>query len=140
MAFHAQKKLRTNDSKHHRPWKSSQPNTSWLVSLGNLGMIHGSRIPDPSEGQAVWSTWTSCVLYIYNHVVYIPCSGSLGLVCLLVHEWLIVMVNVGKHTPFHPSLVVSSGPLVDLDRAITAVVILLQQLIRLRNKRQGSLI
>lgn len=59
MAFHAQKKLRTNDSKHHRPWKSSQPNTSWLGSLGNLGMIHGSRIPDPSEGQAVWSTWTS---------------------------------------------------------------------------------
>ena len=37
----------------HILWKSSRPNKAW-----SLGMIHGSRIPDPTNGQAVWSTWT----------------------------------------------------------------------------------
>ena len=32
-----------------------QDQTKWLV----FRMIHGSRIPDPTKGQAVWSTWTS---------------------------------------------------------------------------------
>ena len=33
--------------------------TKWLV----FRMIHGSRIPDPTNGQFVWSTWTYCHIF-----------------------------------------------------------------------------
>ena len=52
------------------PWKSSWPNNSWLV----FGMIDGARIPDPTNGQAVWSTWTS-----WTHITIIISYNSLSL-------------------------------------------------------------
>lgn len=51
MAFHTPKELKTNDSKHHPSPLEVQPTKHFVAGQlrKNLGMIHGSRIPDPTK-------------------------------------------------------------------------------------------